>query len=105
MDARDRERWRLDRPLGFAVAIAAVAQEFPDAGEPVLPSREARVARTHVLQEEEPASRLEYARDLTHHAYRVDRRAEHERRDHRVERIVLERETLTWGFDQGRRTR
>jgi hypothetical protein len=60
----------------------------------ILAAGDLLVVRAHVLEKEVPAARLEHPANLSERAVLVFDRAEEERRDHRVERRVLKRETL-----------
>jgi pimeloyl-ACP methyl ester carboxylesterase/DNA-binding CsgD family transcriptional regulator len=97
----DRQSGTLEQLERRLVAAAAHRERMPEAGEPVLPAGEPRRVRAHVLDQEQPAVRGEHAPHLGERRIGVGDRAQHERRDHGVERAVGERQLLGARVDDG----
>src|SRR5262249_3968174 len=91
LDVGDRETVLLDRVQRRAVAVAPAGEPLLEAVQPVLPARDLRVVRAHVLEEQQPAARLEHTVSLLEGAVGVVDGAENERGDDEVEARVLER--------------
>jgi hypothetical protein len=73
---------------GGSIAVTALREPMPRAGEPVLPGGESRRLGANVLKEQQPAVGAQYAPDLPHGQIGCLDGAQHERRDDRVHRLV-----------------
>src|SRR5262249_13820623 len=70
---------RSDEFEGGTVAVAALREPAPRAGEAVLPVGKSRRLRTHMLNEKQPAPGPQHATDLPQHRIGVVDSTQHER--------------------------
>ena len=91
LDAQGAVRDQLERA---PVAAAAAREGGPWSLEPILPAPPPLRVRPQVLDEQQPPARPQHAGDLAQGQRLVRDRAEHERRDDRVERVVGEGQRL-----------
>ena len=94
LEAVDPEARVGDQLAGWAVGMTPRREEPPGALEPVLPPGGPGMAASHMLEEEELSSLDQDPAGLRERTLRVRDRAEHERRDDRVEAVVVERQVL-----------
>jgi len=85
---RHLEPGALSRRQRVSVGVAAAPEPAPRTLQAVLPAGHVRGLRAHVLEEQQPSLRFQHACDLRECGGGVGDRAQHERRNHRVEAPV-----------------
>src|SRR5205823_4263936 len=90
----DSEAGRSDQIVRLAIQPAAARKLLPDGSEPVLPAGNARLWRTAVLGEQEPAAWTQDPAYLGERRRGILDRAQSEGHDRRVDAVILDRQRL-----------